>query len=64
MNWMTCLLFFTDKVPADAFPPMEIVFEDETTIIIQRPDTEDKNIKRKDKMVFKDGLMFERFCLE
>ena len=60
---MYCMLFI-DKISVSSFPPFEVVFEDEDTIIIQRPDTEDSSITRKDKHTFKDGLLYERRCLE
>ena len=40
-----------------------ILSEDDNTVVIERGDSEDPTIKRKDQYTFKDGLLIEKRCL-
>ena len=41
----------------------KVLSEDETTVVIERGDSEDPTIRRRDQYTFKDGLVIERRCL-
>ena len=53
-----------DMVVPPSFMEMTILSETDTTVVIERGDSEDPNIRRKDQYTFKDGKVIERKCLE